>query len=95
MAHRGYDWTLLASGRVVGGCMESVYIVQLLILVPTAGTSRLPYQLNGLAVFHTRKILCFLTDLKNILIAHEAIVHATLPTTGCVGVDTESVIIDK
>ena len=26
IVHRGHDWTLLASGRDTGGCMESVYI---------------------------------------------------------------------
>ena len=59
MAHRGYDETLLAPGRVVGGYMESTYFGQSLILMPIAGTSRLPYQPNGLAVFLTRNISCF------------------------------------
>ena len=60
MVHRGHDWPLLASGRVVGGCMESVYILQLWILMPTANASQFPYQHNSSTVIQTINILCFL-----------------------------------
>ena len=28
IVHRGHDWTLLASGRDMGGCMEGAYILK-------------------------------------------------------------------
>ena len=78
--------------------MESTYFGQSLILMPIAGTSRLPYQPNGLAGFLTEIFFC----IMNLAIVVESKYFSnTMPTTaptsqlkGCVGMDTESVIID-